>query len=158
MRFLAIMTTALMLAQPVLADQPSTLTVSGTGHVTRAPDMATLMVGVTTQGDTASEALGANSDQLAAVMARLKEAGIAENDIQTSGLSLNPRYESSSSGDAPVIHGYEAANTVSVTVHDLDALAVTSTPSIRSSRSVRHASCSTSRPTRYQRGPACTRR
>lgn len=122
MRFLAIMTTALMLAQPVLADQPSTLTVSGTGHVTRAPDMATLMVGVTTQGDTASEALGANSDQLAAVMARLKEAGIAENDIQTSGLSLNPRYESSSSGDAPVIHGYEAANTVSVTVHDLDAL------------------------------------
>ena len=61
---------ALPLAAPVLAEDAMTRTISvtGTGTVEAAPDMATLMIGVTTQGATAAEALAANSKATDAVM------------------------------------------------------------------------------------------
>ena len=61
------------------------------GAQRRTPDLATFSAGVVTQGTNAAEALGANSRQMAAVIAALRRAGIAERDIQTSAVSLQPR-------------------------------------------------------------------
>ncbi len=68
------------------------LTVSAEGRSLREPDLAVFSSGVTTQGKTAGEALGENSRAMARVISALKSAGIAERDIQTSNLSINPIY------------------------------------------------------------------
>jgi uncharacterized protein len=106
---------------PVLADDTARITVSGEGRVEAAPDMATLSLGVTTQADTAAAALAANSQQLAVVLDRLRAAGIAARDLQTSGLSMQPNWDYSNNA-APRITGYVASNMLTVRVRALDTL------------------------------------
>ncbi len=110
---------------PVVAAGNSVLTVSADGRSTRVPDLAVFNAGVTTQAKTASAALSQNAEQMNAVIAALKASGIAERDIQTSNLSVNPVYgqpradangpvsSGNVSGD-PVIIGYQATNQVEV--------------------------------------------
>lgn len=105
---------------PVVAPGNAMLTVSADGRSTRTPDLAVFSAGVTTQAKTASAALTQNAEQMNAVIAALKASGIAERDIQTSNLSVNPVYgqpradaNGNVSGD-PVIIGYQATNQVEV--------------------------------------------
>ena len=122
---LAVPATATMIAAPAWAEAAqATISVTGEGHVEVAPDMATVSLGVTTEGDTAKAALGANNDALAAVIGRLKTAGIEDRDIQTSGLSLGPRYDyaRTNSDGTPVITGYIASNMVTVRLRALETV------------------------------------
>lgn len=105
---------------PVVAPGNAVLTLSADGRSTRVPDLAVFNAGVTTQAKTASAALSQNAEQMNAVIAALKASGIAERDIQTSNLSVNPVYgqpradaNGNVSGD-PVIIGYQATNQVEV--------------------------------------------
>ncbi|HLL59947.1 MAG TPA: SIMPL domain-containing protein, partial [Allosphingosinicella sp.] len=66
------------------------LDVVATGEVTRVPDIARINTGVTTVAPTATAAISQNAQRMASVRAALKRAGIADRDIQTSSLSLNP--------------------------------------------------------------------
>ncbi|SPH24927.1 26 kDa periplasmic immunogenic protein [Defluviimonas aquaemixtae] len=107
----------------VAQEPPATITVTGEGRVEAAPDMATISLGVTTEAETASAAMTENSDAVAAVLTRLAETGIDDRDIQTSGLSLGPRYNyRSSDGEAPEITGYTVSNMVTVRLRALDTL------------------------------------
>lgn len=122
----ALVAAALVTALPARAADPAiaTITVTGEALVERAPDMATISIGVTSIEETAAAALTANSEAMRGVIERLKTAGIAEKDIQTSGLSVNPNwtgYDSSSSG-GPSISGYTASNIVTVDILALDGL------------------------------------
>ncbi len=115
-------TLALPFAAPALADT-SQITVTGEGSVYRTPDLATITIGVTTEKPTASEAMRTNSEEMAKVTANLKAAGIADRDLQTSGLSVNPNWSNSyDSSAAPKIAGYVAANVLTVRVRALDGL------------------------------------
>ena len=69
------------------------LSVSATADARRVPDVATLSTGVVTQAADANAAMRANALQMDRVMAAVRAAGIAERDIQTSGISLNPNYK-----------------------------------------------------------------
>jgi uncharacterized protein YggE len=73
---------------------------------------------VVTQAAEAQAALAANSTQMARVIAALKKAGIAERDIQTSGLNLQPQYRYEQN-QAPILTGFQAANRVQVTLRDV---------------------------------------
>ncbi|MBP9951918.1 MAG: SIMPL domain-containing protein, partial [Cypionkella sp.] len=86
-----------------------------------APDMATLSLGVTTNGATAAAAMRANSEAMALVSQRLKAAGLAPEDLQTSNLSLNPNWTNNASG-ASEVSGYVASNMLTVRVRDLAQL------------------------------------
>lgn len=125
---LALTLAALVPLAPVAAVAevaPATLTVTGEGVTDVVPDMATLTMGVTTTGTTAAEALSANSTALAAVLDRLRAAGIEDRDIQTTGLSVNPNwtgYDSSSSLSGPKIADYTATNGVTVRIRALEGL------------------------------------
>jgi uncharacterized protein YggE len=77
---------------PVIAPGNALLTVSAEGRSLRAPELAVFNSGVTSQGRSAGEALAENSRAMTKVIAALKGAGIAERDIQTSNLSVNPIY------------------------------------------------------------------
>jgi uncharacterized protein len=114
-------TLALPMVAPALSDELTqrTISVTGTGSVEAAPDMATLMIGVTTQAETAAEALAANTEATNAVIARLTASGVAARDMQTSNLSINPNwtgYDSSTTA----IAGYVASNMLTVRVRALD--------------------------------------
>lgn len=112
------------------------LTVAAEGKSLRLPDVAMFTAGVATQGATAANALAENSSAMERVITGLRNAGIAERDIQTSNLSVEPIYSDPDreaavaarrSGqpyvpaDLPVpnIIGYRANNSVSVRQRDL---------------------------------------
>lgn len=124
MRFVSVLFAVVAFALPAVAETPvATIAVTGEGRVEAAPDMATLSLGVVTEGKTAAEALAANSGAVAAVIEQLKSAGIEDRDLQTSGLSLGPRYDySNNSGEAPKITGYMAQNMVTVRVRAIDTV------------------------------------
>lgn len=111
--------------QPTSAAQASQtgtlLSVSAQGESKRVPDVATLSTGVVTQAADSSAAMQANAQQMNRVMAAIREAGIAERDVRTSGISISPRYRHTEN-EAPQINGYEARNTVNVTVRDISKL------------------------------------
>jgi uncharacterized protein len=114
---------ALPFAAPAVAQEamPPMINVTGTGTVEAAPDIATLMIGVTTQGETAAAALAANTSALDAVLARLTAAGVAPADMQTSNLSLNPNWTGYENNN-PVISSYIASNMLTITIRNLDTL------------------------------------
>jgi len=94
------------------------LDVSGEGEVTRAPDIATVTAGVVTQASGAASAMGDNAKKMAATIAALKRAGVADKDIRTASLSLQPQYRYADN-QPPVITGYQASNQLSVTFRDI---------------------------------------
>lgn len=115
---------ALAQAAPPAADtmfRATTLNLSAYGETRVQPDMATISLGVMTEGKTAAEAMAANARQMTAVVASLKKAGIAERDIQTSNLSLSPQYRYEQN-QAPILTGYQASNQVTIRVLDLKKL------------------------------------
>jgi hypothetical protein len=123
MRILPALAALAVLAGPALAEGASaTISVTGEGSVDVVPDMATVTLGVTVSGDTAKAALDANSAALSAVIEKLKAAGIEDRDIQTSGLSLGPVYDYSSSGNPQQVLGYTASNMVTVRVRAIDTV------------------------------------
>ena len=111
---------------PAQDDQPPTLGVTGTGEVSVAPDMATLRIGVETRDDSAAAAVAANSEAAQAIIATVKENGVAAEDIQTANFSVSPVYDETSyqSPTGPRVIGYQATNQVVARVRDLDRLPV----------------------------------
>ncbi len=97
------------------------LSVSAEAKATRVPDVATLSTGVVTQAADANTALRANAEEMSKVMAAVKAAGIAERDVQTSGISIYPQYQYIEN-KPPKINGYQASNTVNLKVRDISKL------------------------------------
>ncbi|MFP7721908.1 SIMPL domain-containing protein [Lysobacter sp. A3-1-A15] len=109
-------------AMPVLTDPGGTLlSVSAQAEVRRVPDIAMLSAGVVTQAADANAAMQANAEQMERVVAAIRRAGIAERDIQTSGVNLYPQYRHAEN-QPPAITGYQASNTVNITVRDIGEL------------------------------------
>ena len=94
------------------------LDVSATGEVSRVPDVAIISAGVQTRSSTATGAIGENAARMERVRAALKAAGIAERDIQTSNISLNPEYRYQDN-QPPALTGYTASNQVNVRFRDI---------------------------------------
>ena len=136
---LAVPAAAQMPSPPLeVAPGNSVLTVTAEGKTIREPDLAVFSAGVTTQGSTAGAALAENSRAMERAIAALRAAGIAERDIQTSNLSIQPVYADPNrdammaarvSGQpyippppeqqVPRIIGYQASNNVAVRQRDL---------------------------------------
>ena len=108
-------------AQTALSAQTITgtrLDIAATGEVTRVPDLAVISTGVVTRATGATAAIRANAARMERVRAALKSAGIADRDIQTSSINLNPEY-SYQQNKPPVLTGYTASNQVSVRFRDI---------------------------------------
>jgi uncharacterized protein YggE len=113
---------------PALAADPSatqehTVTVSGTGEISVAPDVADVVLGVMAQKPTAAEAQSAAATSMTAVVAAVKKSGVADKDIVTINLNLSPVYDYGSGSSAPRLTGYQYANTVKVTVRSINSVA-----------------------------------
>ncbi len=106
---------ATMQVQPISGTR---LDVAATGEVTRVPDVAIISTGVVTRAPTATAAIRANATRMERVRAALRAAGIADKDIQTSSLNLNPEYNYQQN-QPPRLTGYTASNQVSVRFRDI---------------------------------------
>ncbi len=119
----AFLSLALMVPSAAIADDVKKthfLTLQGHGEVKAKPDLAMVEMGTLSQASTAKAALAANTAKVTSIFAMLKANGIDDKDIQTSNFSVGPRYDNSSiSGRAPKIVGYDVTNSVTVTVHKL---------------------------------------
>ncbi len=94
------------------------LDLNATGEVTRVPDVAIITAGVVSRSATASAALQDAADRMQRVLGALKRAGVADRDIQTSNVSLNPEYRYENN-QPPQLVGYTATNNVSVRFRDI---------------------------------------
>ncbi len=103
--------------------QIHTINVAGTGTVTASPDKAVVYLGVQTQLIDATAAQQENAEKMDRIIAALKDAGITEDDMETSGYSMYPMrsYEALRSYEAKdTITGYVVSNRLMVTVTDVD--------------------------------------
>ena len=113
---------AAVLAAPLPAQAQSeqklpSVSVTGEATISKAPDIAVLQAGVTGQAKTARDAMSASAKSMAAVLVALKDAGIAENDIQTSRLSLQPIREPNR--NPATIIAVEASSQLTVRLRDI---------------------------------------
>jgi hypothetical protein len=112
-----------LLSPPALAAAPTVpaetlLTVAAAGESTRVPDIAVISAGVVTQAPDAGAAMRDNNGRMTQVIAALKKASVAERDIQTSNVSLNPQYRYREN-QAPELVAYQASNTVTVKLRNI---------------------------------------
>ena len=94
------------------------LDVVALGEVTRVPDIVRINAGVVTQAPSAVEAIRQNAQRMESVRAALRRAGIADRDIQTSNISLQPDYRYSEN-QPPQLTGYRSSNEVNVRFRDI---------------------------------------
>ena len=111
----AIMTNAN--AEPTEHQKPRSIHVSGTGKASASPDKADLSLSVEIQAKTAEAARNQAAGAIEALIKAVKNAGVADKDIQTRSVSLYPNY---SPDTANKIVGYQLTNQVSVCIRDID--------------------------------------
>lgn len=101
----------------VVPSRVITVTADGTAHI--APDIATLVFSVLSQGATAEGVQKSNTDKINLAIDYLKKQGVVAKDIQTSNYQLYPRYKYNTNTSEQTIIGYELTQTVTVKVRDL---------------------------------------
>jgi uncharacterized protein YggE len=123
----ALMLGAALLAAPAAAQPAQSITqsitgtrldVNATGEVTRVPDVAVISAGVVTKSSTAQAALQQAAARMERVRAALKSAGVADRDIQTSNINLEPQY-AYENNQPPRLTGYSATNQLSIRFRDI---------------------------------------
>ncbi len=126
---IAIALTALALAgcrtEVITADSATlnTVTASGTGTALAAPDTAELTFGIVSTDPKAKPALDSASKVADAVASALKKAGVAEDDIQTASIRIDPNYTHDETGKKPpTVVSYSANIDVRVKVRDMEIL------------------------------------
>jgi len=97
-----------------------TITVDGQGKVTVAPNIATVQVGLLTEGTDVATSQEENSTKMNALLAELRKLGIADADMQTANYSIFPKYDYTEG--KTVLSGYQVSQNVTVKVRDIGKL------------------------------------
>jgi len=106
-----------------------TITVTGEGQATVAPDVARVSFTIQNSAATVAAAQDKTTEQSNAAIAYVKEQGVEEKDVKTLSYNISPQYSYPNPCPAggfcpsyvgsPKITGYEVSQTVQVTVRDL---------------------------------------
>jgi uncharacterized protein len=108
--------TSLTMANPAMAEQQQmlrTLTVTGQGTEMVPTTLSRVQLGVEVQGDTAEKVQQEAARRSSAVVELVRSRNVAK--LQTTGISLNPRYDYSNNGEQKIV-GYTATNSISFQV------------------------------------------
>ncbi|MFX8754990.1 SIMPL domain-containing protein, partial [Acinetobacter baumannii] len=90
------------------------ITVSAQGSITADPDIAYFSVGVATDAETARDALSKNTIAMTKLLEGLQGFGIAQRDIQTSAVNVEPRYTLAKDNRTQTLSGYRVTNQVHI--------------------------------------------
>jgi len=105
----------------------NTISVTATGEVYAAPDLALTSFSVLTEARTVDEALSENTVKMNAVIAFVKSEGVEDKDVKTTGFNIYPRYEWQEKATCippcpsgrRVLVGYEVRQTLQVKIRDM---------------------------------------
>ena len=92
------------------------LTVQGTGQADGTPDVLTAVFGFSSTAPSATAALSQNNAEVNQALLALSGKGVAQSDVQTTGLTLAPQY--AYPHGVPTRTGFAATNTVTATLRD----------------------------------------
>ena len=92
------------------------MTVTADGTASGTPDTAIVQLGVRTRAESANEALDLANQKATDLLAALDFGGVEKEDITTTNVFVYPQY----GNDGRQITGYEAGNTVSVKIRDIE--------------------------------------
>lgn len=110
--------TAGLVAATDTSNQPTGIVTGGQGSAEGKPDQLRFSATVTNRRDTSAEALRATNHDIRAVTINLKKNGVDAQDIQTAGLSIEPRYDYSNRTQRLI--GFTSTQRVNVLVRNLD--------------------------------------
>ena len=96
---------------------PDTITVVGSGSASGTPDIATLDIGVQTTDADVTQAFAQTNQGINAVIDAMTGAGVAREDMRTSGLSIY--VQQPPSPDSQGTPQYQVSNQVHITVRDI---------------------------------------
>ena len=125
--FLTFLTLLIFTTQKTIADEKpgSKISLSGTGSVSVAPDMAIISFGVIKEAKNARAALDANNKAMVSILKAMEENGIEKKDLQTSGFNIQPRYfypkrKTNGEQPSPEIRGYIVSNNITIRIRDIE--------------------------------------
>lgn len=101
-------------------DQRRTISVVGTGRVSRPPDVVEISIGISLVRSTVAEATDDAARLASSVIDALRAGGIDSDDLQTADYSVFAEYDHRP--QRRVLVGYRVGNTVRALVRDLAAL------------------------------------
>ena len=107
-------------AQILYGAQPNGISVNGEGLVKGKPDVAQTNIAVDVTNVDPIAAQRDAASRMDKVIAKLKDMGVAADDIKTSQYSLTPQYNYNQNKEAPTLIGYRVVNAVAVTIKQLD--------------------------------------
>lgn len=105
-----------------IPENSSRLQVTGTAVVTAAPDTAHISLGVETRDASAEQAAQENAKRMAQIMMALKEMGLTDREISTSGYNIysyNQTLNRGTEGETTVTT-YQVQNRIEITTKNLD--------------------------------------
>lgn len=118
MRLLVLLAFYLLPAASLAEEPVPQIAVSAIGTVSAEPDMATVFLGVSRQGRTASAAMAAATEAAAEVLQTVAQASVEPRDVQTSSINLAPVWEQSNARPRQ-IRAYEASYNMQVRLRDI---------------------------------------
>lgn len=101
--------------------QPYSITITGTGKITSAPNIATTQVGLVTEKSDAGAAQSENSQKMNKLIAALQGLGIAQADLKTTQYQVYPKYSYDAKAGS-TITGYSVSQNVEVKIRDLQKI------------------------------------
>jgi uncharacterized protein YggE len=102
---------------PSSASSPRTMTVVGQATLSVKPDTVIISIGVRTENPSVQQALADNSERANAMIRALEAIGVHRDDIDTSSISIYPKY--TYNNNAAVLAGYEVEHLFDITVKDV---------------------------------------
>lgn len=98
-------------------NQRDTITIEGEGKITSKPTLAQINVGLYSEGVEVPGVQAENTRKVNAMVTALKDAGIAEADLQTNNYNIAPKYDYTDGLQRVV--GYTVSQNLEVKVRDL---------------------------------------
>ena len=119
---------AVALAPAALAQsdglRPPHLAVTGSAELEVAPDQVRVSFAVESEAESVDKAMRDNTRRMNDVFDALRKAGLEDDDLETTGFSVRPRYDRNRSvsrdNGAPRIVGYTVVNSVAATTTRLE--------------------------------------
>ncbi len=136
-RILAVSIITLIIILPAHAQDQKTqrqISMDGEASMMVAPDMASISIGVETEGTGIADIKRDNDQRVSSIYEAVKGLGIPDKDIQTSELSIQPIYDYSSKRRKFL--RYEMRNVVAITVRKLDIIEKVINASVREGSNV----------------------
>lgn len=102
---------------------PREITVSAEGKAAVKPDIALIKIGVASEGAKIEKIIKENTDKVNAILKEIKDAGVAEKDLETVNYNLSPRYEWTDKGQR-ISKGYALNQDIKVKIRDFEKVGI----------------------------------